>query len=33
VKPLPRKLLLHMDNCVKYNKNHHLLPFLSLLTT
>jgi len=33
VKPLPRKLLLHMDNCVKDNKNCHLLPFLSLLAT
>jgi len=33
VKPLPRKLLLQMDNCVKDNKNHHLLAFLSLLTT
>ncbi len=32
-KPLPRKLLLHMDNCVKDNKNCHLLAFLSLLTT
>jgi hypothetical protein len=29
-KPLPRKLLLHMDNCVKDNKNSHLLTFLSL---
>jgi hypothetical protein len=33
VKPLPRTLLLQMDNCVKDNKNHHLLVFLSLLTT
>jgi hypothetical protein len=33
VKPLPRKLFLHMDNCVKDNKNHHMLVFLSLLTT
>ncbi len=24
VKPLPRKLLFQMDNCVKDNKNHHL---------
>jgi hypothetical protein len=32
VKPLPRKLLLLMDSCVKDNKNHHLLVFLSLLT-
>jgi len=32
VKPLPRKLLIQMDNCVKYNKNRHLLAFLSLLT-
>jgi hypothetical protein len=31
VKPLPRKLLSHMDNCVKDNKNRHLLAFLSLL--
>jgi hypothetical protein len=31
VKPLLRKLLLQMDNCVKDNKNHHLLAFLSLL--
>ncbi len=31
VKPLPRKLLLHMDNYVKDNKNRHLLAFLSLL--
>ncbi len=27
--PLRRKLL-QMDNCVKDNKNHHLLAFLSL---
>ncbi len=33
VKPLLRKLLLQMDNCVKDNKNHHLLVFFSLLTT
>jgi hypothetical protein len=32
-KPLPRKLLLQMDNCVKDNKNRYLLAFLSLLTT
>jgi hypothetical protein len=31
VKPLPRKLLLQMDNCVKDNENRHLLLFLSLL--
>jgi hypothetical protein len=31
VKPLPRKLFLWMDNCVKDNKNCHLLTFLSLL--
>jgi hypothetical protein len=31
-KPLPKKLLLQMDNCVKNNKNQHLLSFLSLLT-
>jgi hypothetical protein len=30
-KPLPKKLLLQMDNCVKDNKNQHLLVFLSLL--
>jgi len=30
-KPLPRNLLLQMDNCVKDNKNWHLLAFLSLL--
>ncbi len=29
-KPLPSKLL-QMDNCVKDNKNHHMLAFLSLL--
>jgi hypothetical protein len=33
VKPLPRKLLFQMNNCVKDNNNHHLLMFLSLLTT
>jgi hypothetical protein len=32
MKPLPRKLLLQMNNCVKDNKNHHLLAFFSLLT-
>jgi hypothetical protein len=26
-KPLPKKLLLQMDNCVKDNKNQHLLFF------
>jgi hypothetical protein len=31
VKPLTRKLFLRMDNCVKDNKNHHMLAFLSLL--
>jgi hypothetical protein len=31
VKPLPRKLLLQMDNYVKDNMNHPLLAFLSLL--
>jgi hypothetical protein len=31
VKPLLRKLFLHMDNCVKDNKNRHPLAFLSLL--
>jgi hypothetical protein len=31
VKPLPKKLLLHMDNCVKDKKNCHLFAFLSLL--
>jgi hypothetical protein len=31
VKPLPRKLLLQMDNCVKDNMNHPLRAFLSLL--
>jgi hypothetical protein len=30
-KPLPKKLLLQMDNCVKDNKNRRLLFFLSLL--
>jgi hypothetical protein len=33
VKPLQRKLLLQMDNCVKNNKNRQLLTFLSLLIT
>jgi len=33
VKPLLRKLFFQMDNCVKNNKDHHLLAFLSLLTT
>jgi hypothetical protein len=32
VKPLPRKLFLHMDNCVKDNMNRHMLMFFSLLT-
>jgi hypothetical protein len=32
VKPLPTNLLLQMDNCIKDNKNRHLLTFLSLLT-
>jgi hypothetical protein len=32
-KPLPKKLLFQMDNCVKVNKNQHVLIFLSLLTT
>jgi hypothetical protein len=32
-KPLLRKLLFLMDNYMKDNKNHHLLAFLSLLTT
>jgi hypothetical protein len=32
-KPLLKKLLFQMDNCVKDNKNQHLLAFLSLLTT
>ncbi len=31
VKPLLRKLLLQMDNCVQDNRNHHLFIFLSLL--
>jgi hypothetical protein len=31
-KPLPIKLFFQMDNCVKDNKNHHLLAFLSLLS-
>jgi len=31
-KPLPRKLLLQMDYCVKDNKNRYLLTFLSFLT-
>ncbi len=30
-KPLLKNLLLQMDNCVKDNKNRHLLAFLSLL--
>jgi hypothetical protein len=29
-KPLPKKLFLQMDNCVKDNMNWHLLVFLSL---
>ncbi len=33
VKPLLRKLFLHMDNCVKDNKNCPLLAILSLLTS
>jgi hypothetical protein len=33
VEPLPRKPFLQMDNCVKDNKNSHLLACLSLLTT
>jgi hypothetical protein len=33
LKPLPRNLILQMDNYVKDNKNQHLLAFLSLLTT
>ncbi len=32
-KPLPQKLLLQMDNCMKYNNNRYLWAFLSLLTT
>jgi hypothetical protein len=32
-KSLPKKLLFQMDNCVKDNKNHHLLAFLSLMIT
>jgi hypothetical protein len=32
VKPLLRKLLLHMDNCVKNNNNCQQPTFLSLLT-
>jgi hypothetical protein len=32
-KPLPNKLLLQMDKCLKDNKNWHLLAFLSLLIT
>jgi hypothetical protein len=32
VKPLPKNLLLQMDDCVKDNNNHQLLTFLSLLT-
>jgi hypothetical protein len=31
VKPLLNKLLFQMDNCVKDNKNCHLLVFHSLL--
>jgi hypothetical protein len=31
-KPLLRNVLLQMDNCLKDNKNWHLLAFLSLLT-
>jgi len=31
VKPLLRKLVFQMDNCVKDNKNPHMLVFLSLL--
>jgi hypothetical protein len=31
-KPLSKKLLLQIDNCVKDNKNRYLLTFLSLLT-
>ncbi len=30
-KPLLKKLLFQMDNCVKNNKNRHLLVFVSLL--
>jgi hypothetical protein len=29
-KPLPKKLLLQMDKCLKDNKNWHLLAFLSV---
>ncbi len=32
LKPLPRNLLLQMDNCVKDNKNQHLLVFLSFVS-
>jgi len=32
-KPLSKKLLLQMNNCVKDNKNRYLLTFLSLLST
>jgi hypothetical protein len=32
-KPMPINLLLQMDSYMKDNKNQHLLPFLSLLTT
>jgi hypothetical protein len=32
-KPLLKKLLFQMDNCVKENKNRYLLAFLSLLIT
>ncbi len=28
-KPLPKKLLFQMDNCVKDNKNQHLLVFFN----
>jgi hypothetical protein len=31
VKPLPTKLFLQMENCVKDSTNHHMLAFLSLL--
>jgi hypothetical protein len=30
-KPLPRNLLFQVDNCMKDNKNRHLLTFFSLL--
>jgi hypothetical protein len=32
-KPLPQKMLLQMDNCMKDNNNRYLWAFLSLLTT